>query len=109
MSAPKVKYAEHADEAATAPGSGVTYDNTTSGLTADNVQAAIDEVAAGANAVSSVNSATGAVVLDGGDVLLTGYTIAEAAAAIAATDTINGAFGKLQKTVDGIETLLAGI
>lgn len=36
-----------------------------------------------------------AEVPDGGDILLTGFT-AGSAAALAATDTVNGAFGKLQ-------------
>ena len=46
----------------------IAYDPTASGLTATDVQAAIDEVAAASGAVSSVNGATGAVVLDDGDV-----------------------------------------
>lgn len=43
---------------------GTTYDNATSGLTATDVQAAIDELAASTgSAVSSVNGATGAVTV----------------------------------------------
>lgn len=51
----------------------IDYDNATSGLTATDVQAAIDEVAAGmgGGAVSSVNGATGVVVLDAGDIGIT--------------------------------------
>ena len=38
-------------------------------------------------------------VLDGGDIVLTGYEIAEQAADVVATDTVNQAIGKLQKTI----------
>lgn len=38
-------------------------------------------------------------VLDGGDIVLTGYQIASEVADVAATDTINEAIGKLQKTI----------
>lgn len=38
-------------------------------------------------------------VLDGRDIVLTGYQIAEQAADVAATDTVNQAIGKLQKTI----------
>ena len=52
------------------PASALSYDNATSGLTADTVQEAIDEVAAsgGGGAVDSVNGETGVVVLDAQDV-----------------------------------------
>ena len=43
-------------------------------------------------------------VQTGDDTLLTGYEIAAAAAAVAATDTINEAIGKLEKRVVGLET-----
>ena len=52
----------------TASASEVTYDPSSSGLTADTVQEAIDEIAAGGGAVDSVNGETGVVVLDAGDV-----------------------------------------
>jgi len=42
-------------------------------------------------------------VQTGDDTLLTGYEIAVAAAAVAATDTINEAIGKLEKRVDDLE------
>lgn len=45
----------------------------------------------------------------GGDVVCTGYTMAASVAAIAATDTVNQALGKLEKQLDGLETLLASI
>ena len=38
-------------------------------------------------------------VLDGGDIVLTGYQIAQEAADVVATDTVNQAIGKLQKTI----------
>ena len=38
-------------------------------------------------------------VLDGGDIVLTGYQIAPVAADVVATDTVNQAIGKLQKTI----------
>jgi len=63
----------------------------------------------GDSLVTSVNSKTGAVVLTGADVVLTGYTIASTVSDVTDTDTINVAFGKLAKTVSGIETLLAAI
>jgi len=52
------------------PATAVTYDNTTSGLAADTVQAALDELAegGGGGAVTSVNGETGVVVLDAEDV-----------------------------------------
>lgn len=48
----------------------VSYDNASSGLTATNVQTAIDELASGGGggAVTSVNGQTGVVVLDTSDV-----------------------------------------
>lgn len=45
----------------------------------------------------------------GTDVVLTGYTMASSASAIAATDTVSVALGKLEKTLDGVETLLAAV
>lgn len=45
----------------------------------------------------------------GTDVVLTGYTMASSASAIAATDTVSAALGKLEKTLDGVETLLAAV
>lgn len=45
----------------------------------------------------------------GSEVVLTGYTMASSVAAIAATDTVAQALGKLEKTLDGVETLLAAI
>jgi len=41
------------------------------------------------------------ITLNGADIALTGYTKASAAADVAATDTVNQAIGKLQKTLDG--------
>lgn len=48
----------------------VSYDNTISGLSSDNVKEAIDEIAAGGGggAVTSVNTQTGVVVLDTDDI-----------------------------------------
>lgn len=55
---------------ASATADNVSYDNTASSLTATDVQAAIDEVAAAVlgGGVTSVNGATGAVVLDSADI-----------------------------------------
>lgn len=52
-------------------GSQVDYDNTVSGLTATNVQSAIDEIAGQSSGVSSFNGRTGAVVPTSGDYDLT--------------------------------------
>jgi hypothetical protein len=41
------------------------------------------------------------ITLDGADIALTGYAKAETASAVAATDTINAAIGKIEKTLDG--------
>lgn len=46
----------------------VSYDNATSGLTAEDVQDAIDELSSMGGAVDSVNSQTGVVVLDTDDI-----------------------------------------
>lgn len=51
--------------------------------------------------VTSVNTATGAVVLDGADIVITGYSKPSSASALAATDTVNAALGKLEKGLDG--------
>lgn len=45
---------------------GVTYDNTTSGLTATDVQSAIDELASGSSAASSFGTAVDVSSYDGG-------------------------------------------
>ena len=50
--------------------------------------------------VTSVNTETGAVVLDGADISLTGYSKPSSSSAVAATDTINGAIGKLETALD---------
>lgn len=44
---------------------------------------------------------SGNITLGGADVKLTSYTKASTAAAVAATDTINAAIGKLEKTLEG--------
>lgn len=41
------------------------------------------------------------VTLAGSDIALTGYSEASSASAVAATDTVNAAIGKLEKTLDG--------
>lgn len=43
---------------------------------------------------------SGDITLDGSDIALTGYTKASTSAAVAATDTVNAAVGKLEKKVD---------
>ena len=51
--------------------------------------------------VQSVNGDTGTVVLDGADIKLDGYSIATGTpAAVAATDTVNTALGKLEKKIN---------
>lgn len=61
------------------------------------------------NGVQSKTPATGDIVasvtIDGGDVELTGYTKPAATSAIAATDTVNEAIGKLEK---GLESAVSG-
>jgi hypothetical protein len=44
----------------------------------------------------------------GADIVLTGYSIASTAAAVAATDTINQGIGKLEKRVSDLETIIDG-
>ena len=44
---------------------------------------------------------SGDITLSGADVAVTGYAKAETAAAIATTDTVNAALGKLEKALDG--------
>ncbi len=57
---------------------------------------------------TTVNNKTGlSITLGGADIALTGYSKPGAASAIAATDDINAAFGKLEKEMDG-KTDLAG-
>ncbi|MDR1060338.1 MAG: hypothetical protein LBL83_03800 [Clostridiales bacterium] len=46
--------------------------------------------------VLSVNTKTGAITLTGADIVITGYTKASSETAVAATDTINEAVGKLE-------------
>lgn len=58
--------------------------------------------------VTSVNTETGAVVLDGADIALTGYSKPSSTSAIAAADTINGAIGKLEKGMEGYLPLSGG-
>lgn len=45
----------------------------------------------------------------GSEVTLTGYTKASSVAAVAATDTVNEAFGKVQKTLDGKQNSLTNM
>ena len=45
----------------------------------------------------------------GGEVTLTGYSKASSYSAIAASDTINQAIGKLERAISGLENLLASI
>lgn len=44
----------------------------------------------------------------GSDIVLTGYSIASTAAAVAATDTVNQGIGKLEKRVLDLETTIDG-
>ena len=44
---------------------------------------------------------SGNITLDGADIALTGYAKAESASVVAATDTINQAIGKIEKSLDG--------
>ena len=69
------------------------------------------------NGVQSKTPATGDVVasvtIDGDDVELTGYTKPASTSAIAATDTVNEAIGKLEKAVEnavagGVQSVVAG-
>lgn len=48
----------------------------------------------------------GLIVQDGGDVILTGYT-SGSIQVIAATDTVNEAFGSVQAVLDDLETRVA--
>lgn len=54
------------------------------------------------NAVASVNSKVGVVVLDGSDIALDGYVAATSASAIVTTDTVNEALGKLEFKADNV-------
>ncbi len=53
------------------------------------------------DAVASVNGMTGVVELDGDNLKMDGYTKPTTGGAVAATDTVNGAVGKLEKALDG--------
>lgn len=53
------------------------------------------------DSVTSVNTKTGAVVLNGADVVATGYVKPSSTSAVADTDTLNAAIGKLEKGLDG--------
>lgn len=53
------------------------------------------------DSVTSVNTKTGAVVLNGADVVATGYVKPGSTSAVADTDTLNAAIGKLEKGLDG--------
>lgn len=53
------------------------------------------------DSVTSVNTKIGAVVLNGADVVATGYVKPGSTSAIADTDTLNAAIGKLEKGLDG--------
>lgn len=44
----------------------------------------------------------------GSSIVLTGYTIASTAAAVAATDTVNQGIGKLEKRIYDLETTIDG-
>lgn len=53
------------------------------------------------DSVTSVNTKIGAVVLNGADVVVTGYVKPGSASAVTDTDTLNAAIGKLEKGLDG--------
>jgi hypothetical protein len=53
------------------------------------------------DSVTSVNTKIGAVVLNGADVVATGYVKPGSASAVTDTDTLNAAIGKLEKGLDG--------
>lgn len=56
-----------------------------------------------AGALITVNNKTGqSITLDGSDIKATGYTKAQAASAIAATDSLNEALGKLEYKADNV-------
>ncbi len=61
-----------------------------------------DKVLAG-SPVKSVNTLTGAVVLGGADILLTDYEKGEDKFPILATDSVNAAFGKVEKEFEVID------
>ncbi len=95
----------------------IDYDNVTSGLTATDVQAAIDEVLGEIPDTSGLvpntrtinsNALSSDVTLDGTDIALTGYSKPGSTSAIAATDTTNEAVGKLEKGLDGKLALSGG-
>lgn len=61
-------------------------------------------------AVPTVNGKNGnSITLDGRDLLVTGYSKASAEAAIAATDSINVALGKLEKKADEVPNKVAAV
>ena len=62
------------------------------------------EKSVNSNKVQSVNGFLGTVVLGGADILATGYTIATTASAIAATDDLNTALGKLEKGIQDAQS-----
>lgn len=72
-----------------------TTDNTTKLATTAFVKAQ-GYITSASAPVTTVNTKTGAVVLDPRDLLMTGYAIGTSAAAIAVTDTASAAIGKLE-------------
>lgn len=87
----------------TANAAGVAYDNTTSGLTATDVQAALDEIDARVDEVEAELSATtGALTAIGGALT----TIGDALGVTPVTDAVNTALTEIDDAVNLIEGVL---
>ncbi len=54
------------------------------------------------------NDLSNDVTLDGADITITGYAVANSAAALTASDTVNGALAKLEKRIADLETEIDG-
>lgn len=90
-----------------------TYDNTTSGLTATDAQAAIDELDSAIDTiqssyVESFNSRTGAVVPAASDYDANQIDFDNTASGLAATE-VQGALDEIDSNVDGIDTRVTAI
>ena len=84
--------------------SDVTYDNTQSGLTATNVQDAIDEVAQGGGG-GSYSAGDGIDIINNEISVDTAFTEASTRANIASGDTLSTIWGKIKKFFSDLKTV----
>lgn len=92
--------AELLDSAGRNPADEVTYDNTTSGLTATDVQAAIDEVAAGAGTALTVEDEGTPLATDADTLNFVGAGVSASGTGTTKTITIPGGASALDDLTD---------